>query len=253
MTYDAAMQRLRLYDDLVPFYHLIDPRADHADEAAHLLAAFRSVCPDGKTLLELGAGAGNNASFLRDALTCTLTDPSAAMLALSRAANPECEHVAGDMRTLRLDRTFDLVLLHDAVVYMRTEADLAAAATTAWVHTRPGGVAIFAPDCVRESFAESSDVHEGADATRALRCLEWTWDPDPADTTYQVEYAFLLRDENGVRAVHDRHVEGLFSRATWRRILTEVGFVVDEQPRLLSDEERAGPYADTIFVARRPD
>ena len=46
------------------------------------------------------------------------------MLALSRALNPECEHLAGDMRTLRLGRVFDAVFVHDAVCYMTTRADL---------------------------------------------------------------------------------------------------------------------------------
>ena len=36
-------------------------------------------------------------------------------------------------------------------------------------------------------------------------------DPDPSDSTYQVEYAVLTRDAEGtVRVRHDQHVEGLF-------------------------------------------
>ena len=59
----------------------------------------------------------------------------------------------------------------------------------------------------------------------ALRYLEWTWDPDPDDTQYTVDYAYLLRDADGsVRVVHDRHVEGLFPRAQWLQILADVGF-----------------------------
>ena len=50
------------------------------------------------------------------------------------------------MRTLRLQRQFDAVLVHDAVAYMTTRADLAAlVAATAFAHTRPGGAALFAP------------------------------------------------------------------------------------------------------------
>ena len=35
----------------------------------------------------------------------TLVDLSEEMLAVSRELNPECEHLQGDMRTLRLGRT----------------------------------------------------------------------------------------------------------------------------------------------------
>ena len=33
----------------------------------------------------------------------TLTDIAPGMLAMSESINPECEHIVGDMRTLRLD------------------------------------------------------------------------------------------------------------------------------------------------------
>ncbi len=85
-----------------------------------------------------------------------LTDVSEGMLAESRALNLECEHRLGDMRTLRLGRAFDAVFVHDAVCYMTTEADLRRAMETAWVHCRPGGAALFAPDYVREHFPEES-------------------------------------------------------------------------------------------------
>jgi trans-aconitate methyltransferase len=68
-----------------------------------------------------------------------LVDRSPGMLEVSRALNPECDHVEGDMRTVRLGRQFDCVFVHDAVCYMTTEADLRAAIETAYVHCAPGG------------------------------------------------------------------------------------------------------------------
>src|SRR4051812_9687213 len=107
-----------LYGALTPWYDLLDPAADHADEAAVYRDALeRAGAPAGGTLLELGAGAGGNASFIKQRFRCTLTDISPDMQALSRALNPECEHRLGDMRTLRLGRAFDAVLIHDAVCY----------------------------------------------------------------------------------------------------------------------------------------
>jgi len=57
------------------------------------------------------------------------------------------------------------------------------------------------------------------------RILEWHWDPDPADTTYIVDYAFLLREKGGdARVVHDRHIEGLFPRQVWLDAFHAAGF-----------------------------
>jgi SAM-dependent methyltransferase len=218
------------------------------DEAASYRAALeRATSPRPETLLELGAGAGHNAFHLKRRFRCTLTDLSEEMLALSRELNPECQHFTGDMLTLRLGRTFDAVLVHDAVMYMTTEDDLEEAARTAFAHTRPGGAAVFAPDCVRETFRGSSDLIAGEDGARALRCIEWKWDPDPDDGTFLVEYAFLLRDAGSVKALHDRHVEGLFARETWLRVLAGAGYRVETAERPL----RAGEV-DEVFLCRRP-
>jgi SAM-dependent methyltransferase len=241
----------KMYDALAPWWPLLSAPADYEEEAAfygETLAGAADRPP--LTVLELGSGGGNNASHLKARFEMVLVEPSAGMLAVSRVLNPECEHVAGDMRTVRLGRQFDGVFVHDAVCYMTTEADLRLAIETAFVHCRPGGAALFAPDFVSENFRPSSD-HGGHDnQTHGMRYLEWTRDPDPADTTYVVDYAFLLRAPDGtVRVEHDRHVEGLFSRTTWLRLLAEAGF----EPRVVPFEHsELEPGSHEVFVARRP-
>jgi hypothetical protein len=130
---------------------------------------------------------------------------------------------------------------------MITEADLLAAIRTAFEHTRPGGATIFAPDCFRETLREETELLTGEEGERALRCLMWTWDPDPSDETYAVEFAFLLREGMAVKAVHDRHVEGVFPKATWLRLLTSTGYRVEGIERPIGE----GKF-DEIFLCRRP-
>ncbi|MEP7120206.1 MAG: class I SAM-dependent methyltransferase [Byssovorax sp.] len=233
--------------ELVDWYDLVDPPGDHADEAATFLAAFtRALGAAPATLLELGSGAGHAAVHLKRDVKCTLSDLSEPMLARSRALNPECEHILADMRELRLGREHDAVLVHDAIMYMLTEADLTAAVATAFLHTRPGGAAIFAPDCFLETLVESTETEGVHHATRALHYLCWDWDPDPTDTTFVSEYVFLLREGGQVRAIHDHHLQGVFPRATWRRILTDAGFAVEPLARPIGDDE-----LDEVFLCRR--
>jgi trans-aconitate methyltransferase len=78
-------------------------------------------------------------------------DLSPDMLAMSQRLNPECAHRQGDMRTLRLGRTFDAVFVHDAVAYMTTETDLRQVIETAFAHWPPGGIALFVPDHIAEN------------------------------------------------------------------------------------------------------
>lgn len=237
----------KLYSELASWFHLLTDPADYAEEAELYRTVLVEAC-DPDTVLELGSGGGNNASHLKHHFELTLTDRSPDMLALSRSLNPECEHVLGDMRHLRLERTFDAVFVHDALAYLKTEDDLRAALETAFVHCRAGGAALLVPDHVREGFREETR-HGGHDGPlRALRYLEWTWDPDPEDTTYFSDFAYLLREQKGeVRVVHDRHVCGLFSRATWLRLLEEIGFDAD-----VRETPWETPWGSELFVARKP-
>ena len=241
----------RLYGELAAWWPLLSDPGDYVEEATFYQTQLLAAC-DGaaRTLLELGSGGGNNASHLKARFDMVLVDRAPGMLAVSRALNPECEHVEGDMRTVRLGREFDCVFVHDAVCYMTTLADLRQAIETAYLHCRPGGAVVFAPDHLRENFHGSTD-HGGHDVgTRALRYLEWTWDPDPSDTTYTVDYVYVLRDSDGSTKVEwDRHIEGLFARADWLRLLSEAGF----RPKMVPFEHselEAGSYE--IFVCTMP-
>jgi SAM-dependent methyltransferase len=239
-----------MYSDLAPWFHLLTHPSDYTDEAAFVSRVVDDV-GDGqaRTLLELGSGGGNNASHLKRRFECTLTDISPEMLALSRTLNPECEHLEGDMRTLRLGRTFDVVFIHDAISYLTTEEDLRQAIETAFAHVRPGGVVILTPDATTEIFKPTTDHggHDGEDG-RSLRYLEWTHDVQPGTSTYVTDFAIIARGPGDeLRVVHDRHTLGLFPRATWERLIADVGLE-------LVDTSVENPFAleQAAFVARRP-
>lgn len=201
-----------------------------------------------RTVLELGSGGGHVASHLSPNAEMTLVDLSPAMLDVSRRLNPACEHVQGDMRTVRLGRLFDAVLVHDAIDYLLDEDDVVALARTVASHLAPGGVAVLAPDHVTETFEPGTDWG-GSDASdgRGARYLEWTWDPDPNDSRIRTEYSFVLRRSDGtVTTAHETHEFGLFSTQRWLAMLEMGGLpaiAVTEQ----TDEPRP---ARTLLVCR---
>lgn len=243
-----------LYVDLADWWPLLSTPEDYAAEASIYQRVLADACvAPPLEVLELGSGGGNNASHLKTHFRLTLVDLSPAMLAVSQRLNPECLHVQGDMRTVRLGREFDAVFVHDAVSYLTTEADLLAAMTTAFVHCRPGGVALFCPDETLESFRPYTSYggHDATDGSgRGLRYVEWVRDPDLTDGRYVMEMGYLLLHGDGaVQAVHDRHVLGVFSRATWLRLLADAGFT----PQLILDdhEEIWDAGGGELFIGRR--
>ena len=242
----------QLYQDIADWWPVISPPSEYAEEAALYVEMIRGAGRDAggapvREVLELGSGGGNNASHMKRHFAMTLVEPSDRMREISRALNPECEHVSGDMRSVRLGRAFDAVFVHDAVMYMTTEGDLRAALATVAAHLDPGGVALVAPDATAETFSEATEHGGGEDESgRRARYLQWTLPPEPGGTSFETHYAFLLREADGrVRAVHDVHREGLFGRATWLRSFREVGLAASLAPRKIE-----GVEYDTFIAVR---
>jgi len=226
----SADHEYRLYRDLADWWPLISPPREYAEEAAYLSAVLSSTAAvPVHEVLDLGSGGGHVAMHLKDKFTLTLVDISDDMLAVSRRLNPECRHLRGDMRTIQLARTFDAVLIHDAIDYITTQDDLARVIATAFNHCRPGGTALFVPDYVKDGFRElAGSGGGGADGTgRHATFRERTWDPDPTDDWVQADYEFILRQADGsVEVIRESHRLGAFSRDVWQRLLTSAGFLL---------------------------
>lgn len=241
----------KLYLELADWWPVLSAPEDYAEEAAFYEQALRAVCnSEPHTLLELGSGGGNNASHLKKHFQMTLLDLAPGMIEVSRSLNPECEHIEGDMRTIRLNREFDVVFIQDAIMYMVTEEDLRQAMKIAYIHCKPGGTALFAPDHTRENFKPSTN-HGGHDrGDRSLGYLEWAMEPDAGRTSYLFAMVYLMRAGNGeMDCVFDKHECGLFSHDEWISWLTETGFEASVVP---FDHSEIPPGDHEVFIGRKP-
>jgi SAM-dependent methyltransferase len=240
-----------LYRELAGWWPLISPPVEYAADAAVIATIFGSAEIPVRTVLDLGSGGGHVALHLKGGRSMTLVDLSAEMLAVSRRLNPDCAHVQGDMRTVRLGRLFDAVLVHDAVDYVTSQHDLRRVIETAFIHCRPAGLAVFAPDYTAETFRAAAGGGGGRDgAGRQASFRERTSDPDPGDDWILAEYEFSLREADGtVRIVPEAHRLGSFGRETWLRLLAGAGFEASARPGVQAD---GGRPCRALFVGRRP-
>jgi SAM-dependent methyltransferase len=250
----SAEGEYRLYRELASWWPLISPPEEYTQEAEYIGAMLWSVADPAREVLDLGSGGGHVAAHLKDRFALTLLDISEDMLAVSRQLNPECTHVLGDMRTARLSRPFDAVLVHDAIDYVTTEPDLRAVIATAYAHCRPGGVAAFVPDYVKDTFSELTGSGGGGtdEAGRRASFRERTWDPEPADDWVQAEYEFTLRRADGtVEVISETHRLGAFSQATWFRLLHDAGFEPTDWPARGDDRPVPGRRPENLFLGLR--
>ncbi len=230
----------RLYGDLAFLWPLMSPPDHYEDEARYWLHELRSrLRPGRRRILDLGIGGGHHLHPLTAEFDATAVDLSAGILAHSRRLNPGVDHHVGDMRSVRLGETFDAVLIHDAISYMTTEADLQAVFATARAHLRPGGLLIVAPDDYTETFTPPRVEHRSTrNAETELTYVEYSTDLDPTDTAIETTYVFFIKRNGKLQVEVDNHVTGLFPIATWQRLLMEAGFAVERVDYPVSEDGR---------------
>ena len=216
-----------------------DAATDYADYCQHVISLIQkhsAIAPT--TLLNIGCGGGKNALNLRRAFKVTGLDLSPTMLAQASSLNPDCTFVQGDMRSFRLDQTFDASLMDDAISYMSNRQDFEAAFQTAYAHLKPGGMLITTADVTTETFQQNrtttnSSTGDGIDVV----FVENIYDPDPSDEHYETTLLYLIREQGRLRVETDHWTLGLFPLETWRRVLRETGFTVYESKYLLGRDQ----------------
>jgi SAM-dependent methyltransferase len=220
----------RLYSDLAWTWPIISPPEDYVDEGQQFLKAIREHAQfKAKTLLNLGCGGGHNDYTLKKEFKITGVDVSQAMLKLARGLNPEVRYLPGDMRTLRLDETFDAVLIADSINYMLTEKDLRAAFLTAFAHLKPGGVFCTYVEQTKKNFQQNkTQCSKHTQGDIEITFIENLYDPDPKDTTYETTFVYLIRREGKLEIETDHHLCGIFDLETWLDLLKEVDFQVKQ-------------------------
>ena len=136
------------------YYNLLYHDKDYAGEAQYLHKLIQTYKPGAKTILNLGCGTGNH-DFELEKLGYSVTgiDASPEMLAVARerldkqhGISVNLDFTQGDIRTIRLNKTFDVVIsLFHVMSYQTTNNDLRAVFNTAKAHLESGGLFFF--DC----------------------------------------------------------------------------------------------------------
>ena len=244
----------RLYNDLAWTWHIISKPEDYIEEGrlfTAMINKYRRI--DTKSLLNIGCGGGNLDSALKSDFNITSVDLSAAMLENARKINPEIKYYTGDMRTVRLDKLFDAVVIHDAINYMLTPDDLRAAFETAYLHLKKGGLIVTYAEEWPEHFKQNRvrsqvEVRDNIEIT----FIENYYDPDPDDTTYEGTFIYLIRKDSILQIETDHHVLGIFPLETWRRKMKEVGFEVIEDKFTHSEFAEGESYPLFIGIKSFP-
>ena len=143
------MDRFGLY---AQYYDLLYRDKDYNGEANYIHELIGCYATSANRLLNMGCGTGKHDYVLaRFGYNITGVDLSEEMAAQARNNIPadilnQLSFLTGDIRSLNLNTTFDVVLsLFHVMSYQVTNQDLRDAVDTAYRHLQPGGIFIF--DC----------------------------------------------------------------------------------------------------------
>lgn len=227
----------RLYADLVDLWMSVSPPDSYLEEVSTFVTRFRrNGVADGGTVLHLGSGGGSIDWHLKRTYRVTGVDVAPAMVEHASRLNPEVEYRTGDLRSVRLGRTFDAVLLHDAISYMTTLEDLERAYRTAADHLQPGGVMVTLPEELPHRVVhDASEAETSTRDGRTVTVVTTTYDADAADHRYETVFLFLIREGEALRVEVDRHVNGVFTLAEFTGAMRAAGFDPHVEPWELTD------------------
>jgi trans-aconitate methyltransferase len=206
------MNKTKLYNELAWTWEIMISGEEYVPEVNFLKRMIkRYKKTQGNELLDVGCGAGPHDLLLKEDFRVEGVDASEKMLHLARKRNPELTYSLGDVRTLRLNRQFDVVIAMDMIMYNLTYEDLESSLVSLSDHIKPGGVLVFYVVDLKEKFEQNKTRvknHKKGDLEIVL--IENDYDPDPHDTECEYYLIFLIRKEGKLKIEIDKHRVGLF-------------------------------------------
>ena len=242
-----------LYTTHAHLWRLLSPLESYESEMVEWCELVESTLTRPVTeLLDLGSGGGHHLYHLAQGLESLkgglAVDLSAPMLAELNSLLPQFETRQGDMTSLRLERQYDLVTVHDSFCYLHTIEQVGALFETVRAHLKPGGLGLVKLDAIADDFEgpyrylttfEEDDVE--------VTLTHYEWDPKPGDGWLEVVYLFLHRQGAEVETREERHRLGLFDKHQLLACAGEHGLKGSFHPVERWDEDR-----ENLLLVLRP-
>lgn len=251
---------MSVFNEYARYYDLLYRDKDYAGETDYVHNIIQRQSPGAKTILNLGCGSGRHDRCLTDrGYAVTGVDLSKEMLTSAREAatgNGALEYVQGDVRSVRLGKTFDVVIsLFHVMSYQISNDDLMAALATAHSHLKPGGTFIF--DCWygpgvltdRPSVRVKELEDKVINVTRIAQPVM-----HPNENVVDVNYRVFLRDKasGNVREINETHRMRYLFFPEVDLMLTSSGFKPQMSEEWLTSAPLSMASWNALFTARKP-
>ena len=238
-----------VFSSYARYYDLLYRDKDYAAEAEYVASLIRKFHPSARSILELGSGTGIHAALLtKKGFTVHGVERSEEMINIARTnalsssqSQSKSTFSQGDIRTVRLNKSFDAVIaLFHVMSYQTTNDDVQAAFETARQHLNPGGVFIFDVWYGPAVLTERPDVRikrMADDQTEISRLAEPVLHPN--ENIVDVNYQVFVRDltSQTVAELKETHSMRYFFKPEIEQFATQAAFQSQHAEEWLSGKE----------------
>ena len=152
---------MKVFEDYSNYYDLLYKDKDYSAEVDYIHSLIQREFPNAKTVLNLGCGTGKHDFLLaQKGYEITAVDLSETMIDIAQKNNASdaIQFSVGDIRTLELNKTFDVVIsMFHVMSYQVEDSDLRHTFETAKRHLTDG---LFIFDCWNGSGVLSDPPHK---------------------------------------------------------------------------------------------
>ncbi len=239
-----------MYNAYQWIWDLVGTVEDYEEYAEYLVKCLKedeNINP--RNLLHLGCGSGCIDFHLKRHFDITGVDLSEKMLESAGKKNPECLYIQGDMRDVRIDDSFDAIIIPESINYMRTRNDINRVFTNAKKLLKKEGILLvtvgYDPLCFPQNRTTVEQINsKGVELT----FIENNYTPDRAENYFEAVFVFLIRKGGILQIVTDVHTLGLFEREVWAEEMKKTGF----ETRFIRDKklEKIEQKGTFMFIGR---
>ena len=254
---------MNVFQSYAAYYDLLYQGKDYNAEANYIDFLIKKYLKNAETILELGCGTGKHAAFLaKKGYNVWGVDISEEMVKQAKNSfekqNDLFEKLSfslGDVRTLRLNRKFDVVSsLFHVVSYQTTNEDLQKTFSTANLHLKKDGIFIF--DCwygpaVLTDLPKVRIKRLENDFFKIVRISEPNINFN--ENSVEVKFNIFIQDKvnNKTKEVNETHKMRYLFKPEIEKLLNENGFSLIDKQEWLSGKQIGPDTFGACFVGRK--
>ena len=219
-----------MFEETPELYDLFYEGKDYRAEAERIRDLVRERHASATLLLDVACGTGKHLEELRQWFIVEGVDLDDGLLAVARARLPDVRLHLGDMRTLDLGTTFDVVTcLFSSIGYVQTLDGLHLAMASMARHLKPGGLLIVEPWLTPDGM-DPRHLSEPIVVERPeLRAVRMNGIRIEGRRSI-MDFHYLVARPGSVEHVVEEHVLGLFTENEYRASFEAAGLIVEHDP-----------------------